>query len=71
MHFQEFLHHLLQPQQVDELVIGCRGQEVKIGGGGFGWRNLQQRLLQLLTQGQLGSCLSAGWGVIDAGVWRR
>lgn len=23
MHFQEFLHHLLQTQQVDELIIGC------------------------------------------------
>lgn len=23
VHLQKFLHHLLQPQQVDELIIGC------------------------------------------------
>lgn len=34
------LYHLLQPHHVDELAVGCRGQEVEEWGGGFGWGDL-------------------------------
>lgn len=68
MHLQQFLHHLLQAQQVDELVVGGRRKEVELGGGGLGRRDLQQRLLQLLAQGELGGGLPAGRRVVDVGV---
>lgn len=71
MHLQQLLHHLLQAQQVDELVVGGRGQEVELGGGGLGRRDLQQRLLQLLAQGELGGGLAAGRRVVDVGVGRH
>ena len=54
------LDHLLQPHHVDELAVGGRGQEVEERGGGLGRRDLQQGLLQLLAQGQLGRRLAAG-----------
>lgn len=68
MHLQQLLHHLLQAQQVDELVVGSRRQEVELWGGRLGRRDLQQRLLQLLAQGELSGGLPAGWGVVDIGV---
>lgn len=57
---QQVLHHLLQPQQVDELVIGGRRQEVELGRGRFGRRDLQQRFLQLFAQRQFRRRLTAG-----------
>lgn len=71
MHLQQLLHHLLQAQQVDELVVGGRGQEVKLGGRRLRRRDLQQRLLQLLAQGELGGGLPAGRRVVDVGVGRH
>lgn len=50
MHLQKFLHHLFQPQQVNELIISRRRQEVELRSRRFRWRNLQQSLLQLFTQ---------------------
>lgn len=63
---QQVLHDLFQPHQVDELVVGCRGQEAELWGGGLGRGDLQEGLLQLLTQSQLGCSLAAGGGVVDA-----
>lgn len=63
---QQVLHHFLQPHQVDELIVGCRGQEAELGRGGLGWGNLQESLLQLLTQSELGCSLAAGGRVVHA-----
>lgn len=54
------LHHLLQAHHVDELAVGRRGQEVEKRCRGFWWWYLQQGLLQLFPQGQLGRRLAAG-----------
>ena len=54
------LHHLLQAHHVDELAVGGRGQEVEQRRRGFRRGDLQQRLLQLLPEGQLGGRLAAG-----------
>lgn len=67
------LHHLLQPHHVDELAVGCAGQEMQQGSGRlWGW-DLQQCLFKLLAEGKLGSCLGVG-GIVQstrAGEWRR
>lgn len=65
MHLQQLLNHFFQPQQVDELIVGSGREEVELGGGGFGRRDLQEGFLQLLTQGQLGRGLPARWGLCD------
>lgn len=63
---QQILYHFLQSHQVDELIIGRRGQEVKLRGRRF-WRGyLQQGLLQLFTQGKFSCCLATGWRIIHA-----
>lgn len=54
------LHHLLQAHHVDELAVGRRRQEVQEWGWWLGRRDLQQGLLQLFAQGQLGCRLAAG-----------
>lgn len=63
---QQILYHFLQPHQVDELIIGGRGQEVKLWRWGLGWRDLQEGLLQLFPQGQFSCSLAAGWGIVHA-----
>lgn len=46
---EDALNHLLQSHHVDELAVGGGRQEVEQGCRGFGWRDLQQRFLQLLA----------------------
>lgn len=63
---QQVLHHFLQSHQVDELVVGRRGQEAELRRRGLGRGNLQEGLLQLLAQSQLGRSLAAGGGLVHA-----
>lgn len=65
------LHHLLQPHHVDELAVGCAGQEVQQRRGRFGGWDLQQGFLQLFAQGQLGGCLRVGGVAQRAGAGER
>lgn len=65
------LHHLLQPHHVDELAVGCAGQEMQQGSGWFGGWDLQQRFFQLLAERELGSCLGVGGVVESTGAGER
>lgn len=62
---QQVLHHHLQSHQVDKLIVSSWREEVDLWCRGFWRRDLQQGFFQLLSQGQLGSSLSAGRGVVD------
>lgn len=64
---QQILYYFFQSHQVDELIVGCRGQEVKLWGRGLGWGDLQEGLLQLLPQSEFSCSLAAGWRVVHAG----
>lgn len=64
---QQILHYFLQSHQVDELIVGCRGQEVELGSGRLGWGDLQESLLQLFPQSQFSRSLPAGRGVVHTG----
>lgn len=37
---QQVLHDFLQSHQVDELIVGRRGQEAELWGRGLGWGDL-------------------------------
>lgn len=63
---QQILYHFFQSHQVDKLIIGCRGQEVKLWGWGLGRGNLQEGLLQLFPQGEFSCSLAAGRRVVHA-----
>lgn len=63
---KQILDHLLQPHQVDELIISCWGQKVELWGRWLGWRDLQEGLFKLFPQGEFSCCLAAGWRVINA-----
>lgn len=62
---QQILHHFFQSHQVDEFIIGCRGQEVELWGRWLGWRDLQEGLLQLLPQREFSCSLTACRRVIQ------
>ena len=58
------VHHLLQAQQDDEVRAGQARDEVHLRGRGFRRGDLEQGLLQLLPQGQLGGGLPLGGGLL-------